>query len=277
MTAELLPKPQTEPPEYVTAQTFDAFRQEIRTELSNLRQQLTTHETRLTAAQDKQTGDIMQITAMMQHEQSERKQDIANLRADFGNMLDQLKAISTGMTSLSTSIAGLQGTMHNWQSVMEAQTREHDKLGEQLADHGRKFETVNRDIDLLMSSGAANTSAIDSMRGALYGDPSKPDAPDSLYKLVAGLSTQLSKSTEEHSRLILSLMTQSQGTVTRLDAIETAMKQQAERWKRRKALAIEMLTKAATNRGVLTVLGATATGSVIAVLTELIRFLSGDL
>ena len=241
MTAELLPKPDVQPPEYVTADKFDAFRLEMRTELSNLRQQLTTHETRLTAAQDKQTGDIMQITAMMQHEQQERKTDIANLRTDFASMLDQLKAISTGMTTLATSIAGLQGSMTNWQSVMEAQNREHDKLNQQMADHNRKFTDIERDLDLVMSTGAANTAAIDSFRGALYGDPNKPDAPDSLYKMVANLSGQLTSSTQEHSKLILSLMSQGQGVTTRLDTIERQQIEQAEKWKRRRERTKDLL------------------------------------
>jgi chromosome segregation ATPase len=248
MTAELVPKPDIQPPEYVTADKFDAFRLEMRTELSSLRQQLITHETRLTAAQDKQTGDIAVITAMMEHEQQERKKDIANLRTDFATMLEQLKAISTGMTTLATSIAGLQGSMTNWQAVMEAQNREHDKLNQQMAEHARKFTDLERDVDLVMSTGAANTAAIDSVKGALYGDPNKPDAPDSLYKMVANLSGQLTSSTQEHSKLILSLMSQGQGVTTRLDTIERQQIEQAEKWKRRREQLQSMIVGAATSK-----------------------------
>lgn len=228
----------------VTHQQFAEFRSEMRAELASIRATVATQESRLQIAQEKQSGDIAAINAMMNREQLERKSEIDSLRKQFTSMSDQLQTVASGVSSLATSMAELSGMMRSWKDVLDNHRHAQDALKLEITE-------TRHDVDLVMSAESANTQKLDNLSRALYGDPTKPDAPDSLYKLVGNLSAQVKAGADEHNKLILSLMTQGQGTIARLDTIESWQKAQAEKWTRRKQVAKDVLTKALTSKPII--------------------------
>lgn len=228
----------------VTRSQFEAFQNEIRSEINNLRSSLTLHETRLQATQEKQSGDIASLAAILTREQAERKSEIDALRGQFAGMADQLQSVGAGVSNLSTAIAELSGMMKSWRDVLDSQRSQHESLKGELIE-------VKHDVALALSGSSANTTQLETMRHALYGDPDKPDAPDSLFKVVAKLSGQMEASFGEQTRLILSALSISRDSANRLDKIEAWQVAQAERWSKRWQAITAFATKALTSKPVI--------------------------